>query len=145
MFAHTQRAVSASIYAETLWDPCTRIPKERFKRNWIVGRTCELLRYLDAEGEIRTRLLQFIRAVAGHFEPKQQGWVNQTDAIHPMLANIVGAKPAEVACMSTLTANLHLMMDAFYKPDKTRYKILCEEKAFPSDQVRTSINLAVPC
>jgi kynureninase len=85
------------------------------------------------------RLLQFIRAVAGHFEPKQQGWVNQMDAIHPMLANIVGAKPAEVACMSTLTANLHLMMDAFYKPNKSRYKILCEEKAFPSDQVCTSI------
>jgi len=50
-------------------------------------------------------------------------------------SRVSGAKPEEVCVMSTLTANLHLMMSQFYKPTSERYKILCEAKAFPSDQV----------
>lgn len=53
-----------------------------------------------------------------------------------MRTNYLGAKEKEVACMGTLTTNLHLMMDTFYKPTPQRFKILCEAKAFPSDQVR---------
>jgi kynureninase len=47
----------------------------------------------------------------------------------------IGAKEQEVACMGTLTNNLHIMMNLFYKPTPERYKILCEAKAFSSDQV----------
>lgn len=75
------------------------------------------------------------RAVVGHFShPHQRKWVSFADHITPLMAELVGAKEKEVACMSTLTANLHLMMDSFYKPNSERYKILCEAKAFPSDQ-----------
>ncbi|KAF8921409.1 pyridoxal phosphate-dependent transferase [Mucidula mucida] len=75
------------------------------------------------------------RGVVGHFShPYNRGWVSIADHATPLMAEIVGAQEKEVACMSTLTANLHLMMDSFYKPTAGRYKILCEAHAFPSDQ-----------
>lgn len=72
-------------------------------------------------------------AVEGHFFAEKPWWDYHERFAEP-LSKIVGAKPSEVTVMNTLTVNLHLLMVSFYKPTAKRYKIICEEKAFPSDQ-----------
>ena len=72
-------------------------------------------------------------AVEGHFYANKPWWDYQERFCEP-LSKIVGAKPSEVGVMNTLTVNLHLLMVSFYKPTTKRFKIICEEKAFPSDQ-----------
>jgi kynureninase len=72
-------------------------------------------------------------AVEGHFYAQKPWWDYQERFAEP-LSKIVGALPSEVTVMNTLTINLHLLMVSFYRPTNSRYKIICEEKAFPSDQ-----------
>lgn len=72
-------------------------------------------------------------AVEGHFYADKPWW-DYHERFSKPLATVVGALPSEVSVMNTLTVNLHLLMVSFYNPTKKRYKILCEEKAFPSDQ-----------
>jgi kynureninase len=60
-------------------------------------------------------------------------WYSYHEALREPTARLVGATPLEVICMNSLTVNLHLMMATFYRPTKSRFKILMEEPAFPSD------------
>lgn len=71
--------------------------------------------------------------VEGHTEAKNP-WLPYHEYLTKSMANLVGAKPIEVVVMNTLTANLHFMMVSFYQPTKTRYKIVIESDAFPSDK-----------
>lgn len=71
--------------------------------------------------------------VEGHFHARNL-WYSYHELLTQGAAKIVGAKPSEVVMMNQLTVNLHLLMISFYRPTKQRYKIICEAKAFPSDQ-----------
>ncbi|NJY61617.1 kynureninase [Salinimicrobium sp. CDJ15-81-2] len=72
-------------------------------------------------------------AVEGHFQADKPWW-DYHERFAEKLAPVVGANPSEVTVMNTLSVNLHLLMISFYRPTKQRYKIIMEEKAFPSDQ-----------
>jgi kynureninase len=61
-------------------------------------------------------------------------WMNYHNQLVQPLAAIMGALPQEIVVMNQLTVNLHLMLVSFYRPAGKRYKIICEAKAFPSDQ-----------
>ena len=71
--------------------------------------------------------------VEAHFHAKIP-WVDYHDIFIEPLSKIVGGLPQEVVVMNHLTVNLHLLLTTFYRPTKERYKIICEAKAFPSDQ-----------
>lgn len=76
----------------------------------------------------------------GHFAEVEDSplppFLHVDEVAAEQMSDIVGARPDEVAIMETLTANLHLMMASFYRPDAKKYKIILEGKAFPSDHVR---------
>ncbi len=71
--------------------------------------------------------------VEGHFHARKP-WMPYHEIFPGQLSKIVGCLPEEVVVMNQLTVNLHLLMVSFYRPTKQRYKIICEAKAFPSDQ-----------
>ena len=71
--------------------------------------------------------------VEGHLYASNP-WMPYHELFTEKIACIVGAKTKEVAVTHSLTTNLHLLMVSFYRPDNKRNKIICEKKAFPSDQ-----------
>ena len=71
--------------------------------------------------------------VEGHFDGRNP-WFHYHKFFTEKAAKLVGAKPTEVVMMNNLTVNLHLLMVSFYRPSKSRFKILIEKGAFPSDQ-----------
>ena len=69
-------------------------------------------------------------------------WYSYHEALREPVARLVGAQPIEVICMNSLTVNLHLMMATFYRPTKSRFKVLMEDPAFPSDTYAIKTQIA---
>ena len=80
--------------------------------------------------------------VEGHLEGAHP-WFSYHELLRADLAKLVGARESEVVAMNTLTVNLHLLMAAFYKPTKDRFKILIEDRVFSSDSyaVRSQVRM----
>lgn len=84
--------------------------------------------YVQQELEDWARL-----GVEGHFHARNP-WMPYHEILTNQIASVVGGKTSEVVAMNQLTVNLHLLMVTFYRPTTERFKIICEAKAFPSDQ-----------
>ena len=80
--------------------------------------------------------------VEGHFHATNP-WFAYHEMFAEPVSKIVGALPKEVVVMNNLTVNLNLLMVSFYRPTPSRYKIICEAKAFPSDQY--ALEMQVRC
>jgi len=95
----------------------------------------------NVKGEINKILDQWARFGVEGFFMGEDRWLDYHDQLTKPLSKIVGAKPNEITVMNQLTVNLHLMMVSFYRPQGKRNKILCEAKAFPSDQYMLETHL----
>jgi kynureninase len=86
-------------------------------------------------GDYMQRILQDWASlgVESFFQAKEP-WMDYHDKLTGTLSTVVGALPGEVVVMNQLTVNLHLMLVSFYRPTAKRFRIICEAKAFPSDQ-----------
>ena len=71
--------------------------------------------------------------VEGHLKSRRP-WYSYHEELTSLAAQIVGAKDIETVVTHSLTTNIHLLLVSFYQPKGKRNKILCEKKAFPSDQ-----------
>ena len=110
------------------------IPKKDNKEQiYFLGNSLGL-QPINTRTEIDKVLEQWsANGVEGFFQGTEP-WMQLHDRLTGPLARVVGAEPEEVVVMNQLSVNLHLMMVSFYKPQGKRNKIICEAKAFPSDQ-----------
>jgi kynureninase len=97
----------------------------------------------SVRGAIEQELDAWARlGVEAHFQGINP-WYSYHEQFRDVGARLVGARPGEVVMMNSLTVNLHLMMETFYRPDAARYRILIDEPAFPSDLYAMQSQLAV--
>lgn len=118
------------------------IPKDKEGNDWLYFTGNSLgLQPKSTQKYIQQELNDWAKlGVEGHFEAKNP-WMPYHEFLTESMAKIVGAKPIEVVVMNTLTTNLHLLMVSFYQPTKTKYKIVIESDAFPSDRYAVQTQL----
>ncbi|RLQ93070.1 kynureninase [Falsibacillus albus] len=60
-------------------------------------------------------------------------WFYLSESLGEKSAPLIGAKKEEVIVTGSITTNIHQMVSTFFKPSKSRNKILADELTFPSD------------
>ena len=88
----------------------------------------------NVEAAIRQELQDWQDLAVGGYIHAQNPWLTYQHGFRRPLSAIVGCLEEEVTVMNALTVNLHLMLLTFYHPSPSRYRIIMEAGAFPSDQ-----------
>ena len=92
------------------------------------------LQPVAAEESIRQELTDWRELAIGGYWQARNPWMSYPASLRAPLARIAGCAEEEVTVMNALTVNLHLLLLSFYRPGGSRFKILMEAGAFPSDQ-----------
>ncbi|MCE2791444.1 MAG: kynureninase [Planctomycetota bacterium] len=126
-----------SAFREQFHIPRTEDGREQI---YFVGNSLGLQPRLTAEYVALELEAWRTRGVRGHFSGAHP-WMPYHEFLTEPMARIVGGLPSEVVVMNSLTANLHLMLATFFRPQGRRNKILIESGAFPSDHIAVESQL----
>ncbi len=91
---------------------------------------------IDAELDAWARL-----GVDAWFDAERP-WFTREETLREPMARVVGARPAEIGILNSLTVNLHLLFTSFYRPAGRRRRILVDGPLFPSDRHALTTHLA---
>ena len=83
---------------------------------------------IDAELDAWARL-----GVDAWFAPDRP-WFTLDDTLRAPMARVVGARPDEIGLMGGLTADIHLLLMSFFRPEGRRRRMLTDVPLFPSDR-----------
>ena len=136
----TEADLDSAAAAEDLADPAPA--RDRFAVTdiaYFAGNSLGLMP-LAAEDAVAERMREWADlGVEAWFE---SGWLEAAHDLTPAMGRVVGAAAEEVAIAGSLTANLHLLLAALYRPTPGRYRILIDADAFPSDQYAVASHVA---
>jgi kynureninase len=97
---------------------------------------------LAARDAINEELDDWARlGVFGHEEARRP-WIPYHENLTAGLCALTGARANEVVAMNSLTANIHMMLASFYRPEGERRKVLIESGVFTSDRHAVTSQIA---
>ena len=142
MYQYSTSYIASQSFAETMDanDPLARFKSQfHFPKHdgndviYFCGNSLGL-QPKNVAAAIETELTSWRELAIGGYFGGTNPWLHYQEYTRATLAGMMGAKENEITVMNALTVNLHLLMLSFYKPTATRFKIIMEAGAFPSDQ-----------
>ena len=126
---------AADAHARDIADPLAHF-RHRFhlipNTIYMDGNSLGLLSY-DAETHVMRMLAEWKELGIGGWANANPPWYYTGENLGTLMAPLVGAEPDEVIATGTTTVNLHSLVATFYRPTRSRRKILCTALDFPSD------------
>ncbi|MEY3819252.1 MAG: kynureninase [Bacteroidota bacterium] len=142
MYQYSTSYIASQSFAETMDanDPLARFKSQfHFPKHdgndviYFCGNSLGL-QPKNVAAAIETELTSWRELAIGGYFGGTNPWLHYQEYTRATLAGMMGAKENEITVMNALTVNLHLLMLSFYKPTATRFQIIMEAGAFPSDQ-----------
>jgi kynureninase len=96
-----------------------------------------------AEKALHAAIDQWKTRAIDSWGERDSGWIYMSEKVSTLTAPLIGAKTENVGAANSTTVNLHQLLATLYRPTSSKYKIVIDETAFPTDRyaVMSHLNL----